>query len=40
LINDIDQDLSGDDKWFEKYNPIKIFINKQEVDDFEIQRID
>ena len=40
LINDIDEDLSGDDKWFEKYNPIKIFINKQEVDDFEIQRID
>ena len=40
LINNIDDDLSGDDKWFEKYNPIKIFINKQEVDDFEIQRID
>ena len=40
LINKIDEDLSGDDKWFEKYNPIKIFINKQEVDDFEIQRID
>jgi outer membrane protein assembly factor BamD len=40
LINDIDEDLSNDDKWFEKYNPIKIFINKQEVDDFEIQRID
>ena len=40
LINDIDQDLSGDDKWFEQYNPIEIFINKQEVDDFEIQRID
>ena len=40
LINNIDEDFSGDDKWFEKYNPIKIFINKQEVDDFEIQRID
>ena len=40
LINNIDEDLSDDDKWFEKYNPIKIFINKQEVDDFEIQRID
>jgi outer membrane protein assembly factor BamD len=40
LINNIDEDLSGDDKWYEKYNPIKIFINKQEVDDFEIQRID
>lgn len=40
IINNIDEDLSGDDKWFEKYNPIKIFINKQEVDDFEIQRID
>ena len=40
LINDIDEDLSGDSKWFEKYNPIKIFLNKQEVDDFEIQRID
>ena len=40
LINNIDEDLSGDNKWFEKYNPIKIFINKQEVDDFEIQRID
>ena len=40
LINDIDEDLSGDDKWFEKYNPIKIFVNKQEEDDFEIQRID
>ena len=40
LINNIDEDLSGDDKWFEKYNPIKIFINKQELDDFEIQRID
>ena len=40
LINNIDEDLSNDDKWFEKYNPIKIFINKQEVDDFEIQRID
>ena len=40
LVNNIDEDLSSDDKWFEKYNPIKIFINKQEVDDFEIQRID
>ena len=40
LYANIDEDLSGDDKWFEKYNPIKIFINKQEVDDFEIQRID
>ena len=40
LINNIDEELNGDDKWFEKYNPIKIFINKQEVDDFEIQRID
>ena len=40
LINNIDEDLSTDDKWFEKYNPIKIFINKQDVDDFEIQRID
>ena len=40
LINNIDEDLSSDDRWFEKYNPIKIFINKQEVDDFEIQRID
>ena len=40
LINNIDEDLSGDEKWYEKYNPIKIFINKQEVDDFEIQRID
>ena len=40
LINNIDDDLSGDDKWFEKYNPIKIFINEQETDDFEIQRID
>ena len=40
IINNIDEDLSDDDKWFEKYNPIKIFINKQEVDDFEIQRID
>ena len=40
LINDIDEDLSGDYKWFEKYNPIKILVNKQEEDDFEIQRID
>ena len=32
--------IHDDDKWFEKYNPIKIFINKQEVDDFEVQRID
>jgi outer membrane protein assembly factor BamD len=40
LINDIDEDLSDDDKWFERYNPIKIFINKQEADNFEIQRID
>ena len=40
LINNIDEDLSGNDKWFEKYNPIKIFVNKQEADDFEIQRID
>jgi outer membrane protein assembly factor BamD len=40
LINNIDEDLSNNDKWFEKYNPIKIFINKQEADDFEIQRID
>jgi len=40
LINNIDEDLNNNKKWFEKYNPIKIFINKQEVDDFEIQRID
>jgi outer membrane protein assembly factor BamD len=40
LINDIDGGFIKGDKWFEKYNPIKIFINKQEVDDFEIQRID
>ena len=40
LINNIDGDLSDDDKWFEKYNPIKIFINDQDTDDFEIQRID
>ena len=38
LINNIDEDISGDDKWLEKYNPIKIIINKQEVDDFQIQR--
>ena len=40
LINNIDEDLSSDDKWFEKYNPIKIYIDNQEADDFEIQRID
>ena len=40
LINNIDEDLENNDKWFEKYNPIKIFINEQEVDNFEIQRID
>jgi len=40
LINNIDEDLSNDDKWFEKYNPIEIFITEQEVDNFEIQRID
>jgi outer membrane protein assembly factor BamD len=40
IINNIDEDLSDDDKWFEKYNPMKIFINEQEVDNFEIQRID
>ena len=40
LINNIDEDLENNDKWFEKYNPIKIFINEQEADDFEIQRID
>ena len=40
LINNIDEDLENNDKWFEKYNPIKLFINEQESDDFEIQRID
>jgi outer membrane protein assembly factor BamD len=40
LINNIDEDLENNDKWFEKYNPIKLFINEQEADDFEIQRID
>ena len=40
LINNIDEDLENNYKWFEKYNPIKIFINEQEADDFEIQRID
>ena len=40
LINNIDEDLENNDKWFEKYNPIKIFINEQEADNFEIQRID
>jgi outer membrane protein assembly factor BamD len=40
LINNVDEDLSHNDRWFKKYNPIKIFINKQEVDDFKIKRID
>jgi outer membrane protein assembly factor BamD len=40
LINNIDEYLENNDKWFEKYNPIKLFINEQEADDFEIQRID
>ncbi|MDC0968527.1 outer membrane protein assembly factor BamD [Alphaproteobacteria bacterium] len=40
LINDLDEDLIRDDKWFEKYNPIKIFIKEQKEDDFEIRRID
>ena len=40
LINNIDEDLRNDDKWFERYNPIKIFTKKQDTDDFEIQRID
>ena len=40
LINNIDEDLNSNDKWFEKYNPIKILINKQKEDDFNIQRID
>ena len=40
LINNIDEDLSDDNKWFEKYNPIKIFIKDQDAVDFEIQRID
>ena len=40
LINNIDEDLRNDDKWFERYNPIKIFTRKQDTDDFEIQRID
>ena len=30
LINNVDEDLSHNDRWFKKYNPIKIFINKQE----------
>jgi outer membrane protein assembly factor BamD len=40
LINDLDEDLIRDDKWFEKYNPIKIFIKEQKEDDFKIRRID
>ena len=40
LINDIDEELKKDDKWFEKYNPIKIFIREEKEDNFEIQRID
>lgn len=40
LINDIDKELKKDDKWFEKYNPIKIFIKEEKEDNFEIQRID
>lgn len=40
LINDIDEELKKDDKWFEKYNPIKIFIKEEKEDNFEIQRID
>ena len=40
LINDIDEELKKDDKWFEKYNPIKIFIKEEKEDSFEIQRID
>ncbi len=39
LINNLDYDIS-DEKWFEKYNPIRIFIKKQDIDDFKIQRID
>ena len=40
LINDIDEELKKDDKWFQKYNPIKIFIKEEKEDSFEIQRID
>jgi len=40
LINDIDEELKKDDKWYEKYNPIKIFIKEEKEDNFEIQRID
>jgi outer membrane protein assembly factor BamD len=40
LINDLDEDLIRNNKWFEKYNPIKIFIKEQKEDDFEIRRID
>jgi len=32
--------LRNNDKWFERYNPIKIFIKKPKINDFEIQRID
>ena len=40
LINDIDEEFKKDDKWFQKYNPIKIFIKEEKEDNFEIQRID
>ena len=40
LINDIDEELKKNNKWFEKYNPIKIFIKEEKEDNFEIQRID
>ena len=40
LINNIDEDLNKNKKWFEKYNPIKIYIDNREANDFEIQRID
>lgn len=40
LINDVDEDISINEKWFKKYNPIKILIREQKEDDFEIQRIE
>lgn len=38
LINDIE--MKNNEKWFERLNPIKIIIDEQEKDDFDIKIID
>ena len=39
IVNEIET-VSNEEYWYKKFNPIKLFINNQKEENFEIQKID